>query len=565
MRLWSWLRLNLWRPLRPTLQVVLGGWLVLAGGVAAAQQPAARPVAPTATVPARPTDFLSPAFHRQRRELLRGQLPPGGVAVLFAAPVRNRANDVSYVYHQNPDFYYLTGYNEPDAVLVLFREPRTVAGQTGITEALFTQPRNPAAEQWTGRRLGAAGAKTQLGLQFTADNKDFAAASISWSDFDHILFSDLPADARDNPQDPADLASLVATFRQQAGVPANYNPERTAVARLLKRFSDSNSSEAKASLTRLVQERPGMADEPSIKAYLGATTDADRQHAINPNTGSRYDGAALGEQLGELRAIKTPEELALLRRAVRISAQGQREVLKLLRSEMGEMEVQGLHEYVYRRYGAEFQGYPSIVGGGANACILHYETNDRQHLDNDLVLMDCGAEYHGYSADVTRTAPPSGTFSPAQRQIYELVLAAQEAGFAACRPGTEFNAPNQAAQEVVANGLLKLGIIGKKAEFRRYFPHGTSHYLGLDVHDRGNYGPLQAGNVITVEPGIYIPAGSPCDPKWWNIGVRIEDDALITATGYENLSAEAPRNVADIEQLMAEPSALEGWQLPVLK
>ena len=552
--------LPLWR----AAQIVFGGWLLL-GGPVAGQQLASVPEPPVAPIPARPTDFLSPAFHRQRRELLRTQLPPGGVAVLFAAPVRNRANDVDYVYHQNPDFYYLTGYDEPDAVLVLFREPRTVAGQTGITEALFTQPRNPAAEQWTGRRLGAAGAKAQLGLQFAVDNKDFSTASIPWASFDHILFSDLPTDARDNPKDPADLASLVATFRQQTGLPGNYDPSRTVVARLLKRFSDSNSSEAKASLTKLVQERPGMDHEPSVQAYLAATTDADRQHAINPNFGSRYDGTTLGEQLGELRAVKTDEELALLRRAIRISAMGQREVMKLLRPEMGEMEVQGLHEYVYRRYGAEFQGYPSIVGGGANACILHYETDDRQRLDNDLVLMDCGAEYHGYSADVTRTAPPSGKFSPAQRQIYELVLAAQEAGFAACRPGSEFNAPNKATQEVVASGLLALGIIKKKEEFRRYYPHGASHYLGLDVHDRGSYGPLQAGNVITVEPGIYIPVGSPCDSKWWNIGVRIEDDALITTTGYENLSAEAPRTVADIEKLMAQPSALEAWKLPVLK
>ena len=205
------------------------------------------------------------------------------------------------------------------------------------------------------------------------------------------------------------------------------------------------------------------------------------------------------------------------------------------------------------------------MGGGANACILHYETDDRQRLDNDLVLMDCGAEYHGYSADVTRTVPPSGKFSPEQRQIYELVLAAQEAGFAACLPGAAFDAPNKATQDVITAGLQKLGIIKKKEEMRRYYPHGASHYLGLDVHDRGPYGPLQAGNVITVEPGIYIPAGSPCDPKWWNIGVRIEDDVLITATGYENISAEAPRTVADIEKLMTEPSALEGFTLPVLK
>ncbi|MDB5233626.1 MAG: xaa-pro aminopeptidase [Hymenobacter sp.] len=533
---------------------------------ARAQTPVSVPEPLTAAqIPARPTDFLSPAFHKQRRELLRASLPAHGAAVVFAAPVRNRANDVDYVYHQNPDFYYLTGYDEPDAVLLLFKEPRTVGGQAGVTEALFTQPRNPAREQWTGRRLGAAGAKSQLNLQFAADNKEFSSAGIPWSEFDHIQFGELPADAHDDPQAPADLASLVATFRQQTGLPANFDPRRTVASRLLKRFKDSNSSEAKASITKLVQERPGMASEPSIKAYLAATTDAARQQAINPNAGSRYDGATLNEQLADLRAIKTPEELALLRRAVRISAQGQREVMKLLRPDMGEMEVQGLHEYVYRRYGAEFQGYPSIVGGGANGCILHYEANDRQRLDNDLVLMDCGAEYHGFSADVTRTVPPSGTFSPTQRQIYELVFAAQEAGFAACRPGTAFDAPNKATQEVIANGLMKLGIIKKKDELRRYYPHGSSHYLGLDVHDSGNYGPLQAGNVITVEPGVYIPAGSPCDPKWWNIGVRIEDDVLITAAGYENLSAEAPRSVADIEKLMAEPSALEGWKLPTLK
>ena len=541
-----------------------GGGLALAGFAAAAQTPAFVPES-WAVAPARPTDFLSPAFHRQRRELLRAQLPPQGVAVVFAAPVRNRANDVDYVYHQNPDFYYLTGYVEPDAVLVLFGEPRTVGGQAGITEALFTQPRNPAREQWTGRRLGAAGAKTQLALQFAADNQAFATAGIRWAEFDHVLFTGLPADTHDDPANPADLHSLVATFRQQAGVPAGYTPATSALNNAIRRNGVRNAKAVATYLTSQVTETPGLANYPLVRAYLAATTDAARQAAIDANPPGRIDDATLNEKLDELRAVKTAEELALLRRAVRISAIGQREVLKLLRPEMGEMETQGLHEYVYRRYGAEFQGYPSIVGAGANACILHYETADRQRLDNDLVLMDCGAEYHGYSADVTRTAPPSGTFSPAQRHVYELVLAAQDAAFAACRPGAAFSAPNKAANEVVASGLLKLDIIKKPEEARRYFPHGTSHYLGLDVHDRGRYGPLQAGNVITVEPGVYIPAGSPCDPKWWNIGVRIEDDILITATGYENLSAEAPRTVADIEQLMAEPSGLAGWQLPTLK
>jgi Xaa-Pro aminopeptidase len=563
-QLFSLLQLPQW--LRPVSSALIGGWLLLSGPAASAQAPTSIPEPMVDNpAPARPTDFLPPAFHKQRRELLRAQLPPHSVAVLFAAPVRNRANDVSYIYHQNPDFHYLSGYDEPDAVLLLFKEPRTVGGQPGVTEALFTQPRDPRRESWTGRRLGAMGAKNQLQLQFAADNKDFEAAGIKWNDFDKVLFDGLPTDARDDAENPGDLYSLVNMFRQQAGLSNSYNPAVSEAENMTRRYGLRDGKAANGFIAEAIRRNPALGASPLLKDFLAATTDAARKAAIEAHPAGRLDDATLGEKLDGLRAVKTPEELALLRRAIRISAQGQREVMKLLRPEMGEMEVQGLHEYVYRRYGAEFQGYPSIVGGGANACILHYETDDRQRLDNDLVLMDCGAEYHGYSADVTRTIPPSGTFSPAQRQIYELVLAAQEAGFAACRPGAEFNAPNKATQEVIATGLVKLGIIKRKEDFRTYYPHGASHYLGLDVHDRGNYAPLQAGNVITVEPGIYIPAGSPCDPKWWNIGVRIEDDALITATGYENLSAEAPRTVADIEKLMAEPSALEGFKLPELK
>ena len=550
----------------PQLARLLLGGLLLSTLPAVAQQPASVPE-PLVELPApaRPTDFLPAAFHKQRRELLRAQLPAGSVAVVFAAPVRNRANDVDYVYHQNPDFHYLTGYEEPDAVLLLFKEPRTVGGQPGVTEALFTQPRNPAREQWTGRRLGSSGAKTQLALQYTADNKDFAAAGIRWADFDHLLITDLPTDTRDDFSDPADLHNLVGTFRQQAAVPTDYNPALSSYHSTIRRYGLLNAKRLAERLNAQIKENLALGTDPLLRDYLAATTDEARRAAIAAHPPGRFDDQTLGGELDKLRAVKTPEELLLLRRAIRISAQGQREVLKLLRPDLGEMEVQGLHEFVYRRYGAEFQGYPSIVGGGANGCILHYETNDRQRLDNDLVLMDCGAEYHGYSADVTRTAPPSGKFSPEQRQIYELVLAAQEAGFAACRPGASFDAPNKATQEVVAAGLLRLGLIKKKDDFRRYYPHGASHYLGLDVHDRGSYGPLAAGNVITVEPGIYIPANSPCDAKWWNIGVRIEDDVLITPTGSENLSAEAPRTVADIETLMAAPSVFDGWKLPELK
>ncbi|WP_317170470.1 aminopeptidase P N-terminal domain-containing protein [Hymenobacter terrestris] len=518
----------------------------------------------TAALPARPADALSPAFHKQRRELLRQALPPGAVAVLFAAPVRNRANDVDYIYHQNPDFYYLTGYQEPDAVLVLFKEPQTLNGQPGITEALFVQPRDARREQWNGRRLGTEGARQQLGLQFAADNQEFAKTSIRWADFSQVLLLDLPADVRDDSSDPADLHDLLDTFRRQAAVPAGFDPRQEALHQAMQQQGVGSADRTRQMLENRIRQRPSVAQDAYVQGYLKASTDAERQQALAARPVLRFNTATLSSALNELRAMKTAEEIALLRRAVRISAAGQREVMKATHAGLGERELQGIHEFVYRKYDAEFEGYPSIVGAGANGCILHYITNDKPLVGNELVLMDCGAEYRGYSADVTRTITPSGKFSPAQRQIYELVLAAQEAGFAASQPGANFQAPDQAARKVVTEGLLKLGIINQAEEARRYFPHGTSHYLGLDVHDRGNYGPLAAGNVITVEPGIYIPAGSPCDQKWWNIGVRIEDDLLITPTGYENLSREAPRTVADIEALMAQPSALDTFRLPEL-
>ncbi|MCC2548852.1 aminopeptidase P N-terminal domain-containing protein [Hymenobacter sp. BT175] len=515
--------------------------------------------------PDRPADFLDPAFHRQRRELLRQKLPARAVAVFFAAAVRNRANDVSYLYHPNPDLYYLTGYDEPNAVLVLFKEPQNIGGKGGITEALYVQPRDPARELWTGRRLGEEGARQQLGLAYVALNKDFAAAPIAWSAFSQILFLDLPTDVRDDPRDPADLANLVSAFRRKAVIPADYNAARAAVYATIRSQGAANGVAVQTYLEQLAKQDPTLAADSRISAFRKATTETDRRKAAAAIPATRLNSHSLDEWLNQLREVKTPEELALLRRAIRISTVAQQEVLKALRPDMSEMEVQGLHEFVYKKYGAEFEGYPSIVGAGANGCILHYETNDKPRLGNDLILMDCGAEYHGYTADVTRTAPASGKFTPEQRQIYDLVYQAQQAAFEKCKPGNDFFAPNKAAQKVVIDGLIALGIIKDATEMRRYFPHGTSHYLGLDVHDRGTFGPLKAGNVITVEPGIYIPEGSPCDKKWWNIGVRIEDDILITATGWENLSVEAPRTASAIEALMAQPSVLDNFKLPELK
>jgi len=252
--------------------------------------------------------------------------------------------------------------------------------------------------------------------------------------------------------------------------------------------------------------------------------------------------------LSKLRGIKQPEEIALMEKVVAISVEGHKEVMKATKVGMTEYQAQAVMEYAFKKNGSEYVGYPSINGSGENTCILHYESNQRLIKDGDLLLSDCAAEYHGYSADVTRTIPVNGKFTPEQKLIYELVLEAQDSAFLQCMPGKLFGEPHAAAVRVITRGLKKLGIINTDQEVRIYFPHGTSHHLGLDVHDMGGRGPLVAGNIFTVEPGIYIAPGSKCDQKWWNIGVRIEDDILITEDGYKNLSAAAPRTVAEIEK-----------------
>ena len=279
-----------------------------------------------------------------------------------------------------------------------------------------------------------------------------------------------------------------------------------------------------------------------------------------PNIDTKF----LPTKMAEMREIKTTEELKLLTKAIRISAVGQIEVMKAMKPHMSETEIQGIHEFVYKKYGAEYEGYPSIVGAGNNGCILHYIENNKTHVDNDLVLMDLGAEYRGYTADVTRTIPANGKFSDAQKAIYNIVLKAQNAGIAVCRVGNKFWDPGTEAKKIINKGLFELGIITSVDEKHNYFPHGTSHHIGLDVHDPGTFDTLKENMVITVEPGIYIPDGSPCDKKWWGIAVRIEDDILITKNNPKNLSIEAPRTVEAIEQMMAKKSILDEFILPDL-
>ena len=471
-----------------------------------------------------PQDYLSSEFHKSRREALRDKMSTNTVAVFFANPVRNRANDVEYVYHQDPNFYYLTGYKEPHAVLVIFSEMQTNSEDKTYNEILYVQERNALWEMWTGRRLGTEGAKNELGFEMAFNGKEFLNSKIDFTKYDEVLFNEFKDDYRDDKRNKADMYDLVASFKTQIG----YYLEET-----------------KAETNDLL--RVEMNKETSI-AIQKATT----------NTSS------LRTFMAGLRETKTPEEMVLLTKAIRISAQGQIEVMKAMHSGMSETELQGIHEFVYKKYGSEYEGYPSIVGAGNNGCVLHYVENNKMKIEGELVLMDLGAEYHGYTADVTRTIPASGKFSPEQKAIYDIVYEAQEAGIAAAIIGNNGSSTHNAAKKVINEGLLKLRIIDSINQRHSYFPHGTSHHIGLDVHDlnlRGNYGPNM---VITVEPGIYIPDGSDCDKKWWRIAVRIEDDILITKDGPVNLSAEAPRKSEDIEALMKQSSIFGSYKLPKL-
>lgn len=254
--------------------------------------------------------------------------------------------------------------------------------------------------------------------------------------------------------------------------------------------------------------------------------------------------------LATMREVKDNDELRLLQRAIDISVSAHSETIRSAKPGMKEYELEAIMEYNFKKLGAEDVGYPSIVGSGYNACILHYEINRRPTNTGDLVLADCGAEYHGYTADITRTFPIKGRFTEEQRIIYNIVLEAQDSGISACVKNNEFRSAHRAASAVIERRLTELGIIQNPKELSYYFMHGTSHYLGLDVHDLGTYGLLKPGVVMTVEPGIYIPAGSPCDKKWWNIGIRIEDDILVTEGEPFNMSGALPRTAEGIEAMM---------------
>lgn len=449
-------------------------------------------------------DYLTPAFHAGRRDSLRALMPANSVFVVWAYPTRNFSNDVDYVYHPNPDMYYFTGYKEPHSLLLVFKEPQTAADGSSYKELLFVQKRNAQAEQWTGKRLGTEGAKEKLGIANAYNGEDFRNMVIDFTKFEKIILDRLPADIADNTSDKADLFDLISQLKTKTAMPADMKLDK------------------------------------------------------------HFEFASYRTMTGQLREIKTAEEQALLRKAVEISCHGQAEVMKAVHPNMSEREIQGLHEFVHKKYGAEEVGYPSIVGAGNNGCVLHYEENEKLHAGNQMVLMDVGAQYHGYTADVTRTVPANGKFTAEQKAIYEIVYEAQEAAFKLCKEGATWQELDKVSRDVIVSGLIRLGIITKKEEAYKYYPHGLGHHIGLDVHDRSATPRLKKGMVITIEPGIYIPENSNCDKKWWTIAVRIEDDVLIREKDFELLSWAAPRKVSDIEKMVAEKSALDDFTLPKL-
>jgi len=448
-------------------------------------------------------DDLGPEFHEKKRQEFRNQMPSNSIAFFFTSPIMKRSNDTDYMYHQDPNFYYLTGWKEPHGVLVIFKDNQQ-DNNGFFNEILFVRERNEYREMWDGRRLGLRGAK-KMGFDRVKLRSDFIKNSFKIDNFSNVLSMDIRDDVRDFKDDKFDLYDLQNKF--------------------LEIINDKESPDNLGDLKK------------------------------------EFNNISVNNIMSNLRQTKDSLEIRLLTKAIKISSLAQIEVMKAIHGDMTEREVQGIHEFIYRKYGAAHEGYNSIVGAGANSCILHYITNESIDIDNQLILMDLGAEYRGYTADVTRTIPANGKFSPEQKEIYDLVYESQEAAIKKAVIGNTFNDIYLESIEIISDGLIKLGIIADAKDARKYYPHGVSHHIGLDVHDPGSR-TLEKNMVITVEPGIYIPENSDCDPKWWNIGVRIEDDILITGTDPINLSEDAPRLSNEIEKLMEQDSPINQLELP---
>jgi Xaa-Pro aminopeptidase len=500
-------------------------------------------------------DHLPASFHEGRRQAVMDRLPDDALAFFFGAPTRNRSNDVRFEYRQDSDLLYLTGTHEPGSVLLLAPGGVHLDGRT-VREILFVPPRKPAEEVWLGRRLGAERAMRELGIELALESTRFQQVVEPWlASGGHTVFHlPLPDGVASGP----DLDGQLQVFDRHVR-PVSI-PEDGLTGFVLHGVVSAPSRQLYDRLRILVDRGfdPAEASDPTARALAEAFVDAPDYGSWTDThaemTRGRPDGTSLRTILDDLRTHKEPPELVLMQKAIDATADAHRAVMEQVRPGWREYEIEALVEYTFKQAGAEYPAFPSIVGSGENSVILHYETNRRQTEPGDLVVIDVGAEVRGYAADITRTVPVAGRFTDEQRAIYDLVFRAQEAGIDAARVGAPYLAPHRAAETVLAEGLADLGLIEGSSDLnglRRFFMHATSHYLGLDVHDVGSGGPLTPSTVITVEPGLYIPVAENIDPRWWNIGVRIEDDILITAEGPVNLSAKAPRSSSEVEAAMS--------------
>ena len=437
--------------------------------------------------------------YADRRARLLAHLEPGSVAVIGTAPEVTRNADTEYPYRHDSSFYYLTGFTEPEAVLVLLA-PRGAAPAQSI---LFCREKHPESEIWDGYRYGPEAARDAFG---------FDAA--------------FPIGALDEQM-----------ARQLSNASALYAPLARGGEAQQRRWFDGVRKLARSGTTA----PPVLRDLPPL--------------------------------IDELRLFKDEHESAIMLRAGEISAGAHARAMRFAAAQRGAsaglyeyaLEAELLHEF--RRHGAQFPAYTPIVASGPNACVLHYNANNRRIASGDLVLIDAGCELDGYAADITRTFPVNGRFSSAQRELYELVLAAQQAAFDAIAPGRKYHDAHDAAVQVLAQGMLDYGLLQgtldevlAEKKYTRFYMHGTGHWIGMDVHDVGLYRDvtredkpsrlLQPGMAMTVEPGIYVRPAQGVPEKYWNIGIRIEDDVIVRDGGYQLLTGGAPKTVADIEALM---------------
>lgn len=427
--------------------------------------------------------------YAQRRKQLMKMMGENSIAILPAAPMLIRNRDVEHKFRQDSDFYYLSGFSEPEAVVVL------IPGRKQAQYILFCRERDKVKEIWNGYRYGPEGAVEHFG----ADD------AFPIDDMEEIL-----------PGLMENCESVYYTI--------GLNPEF----------------------------------DKHVMTCVNSLRKASRGGVHAPN-----EFVSLDYLLHDMRLYKSRDEIKLMRKAAKISVQGHINAMKLCQPGKFEYELEAELLYEFNRNGAGW-AYPSIVGGGANSCILHYIENDKPLNDGDMVLIDAGAEYGGYAADITRTFPVNGKYSAAQKEIYDLVLAAQDAAIKKTKPGNHWNDPHNAAVKVMTKGMIELGLLkGKLSElikegaYSKYYMHRTGHWLGMDVHDVGDYKVddewrlLEPGMAMTIEPGLYIPHGSRGAKRWWDIGVRIEDDVVVTKDGCDLLTKGLPRTTEEVEAVMA--------------